>query len=60
MRFAIQRVDGFCSQIVKSAMVAGRPIKAPGIPYRKSHIKNANSITNGEIASALPVRIGSK
>jgi len=38
----------------------GRPINAPGMPIKKSQIKNANSMTKGEIARAVPVSIGSK
>ena len=57
---AIQRVDGFHSKTVKIAIVAGRPMNAPGIPQRNPQKKNAINITKGEIPRVFPEISSSK
>jgi hypothetical protein len=46
-RLATQRLDGCCSQIVRTAMTIGAPMKAPAIPQRKVQKKTARGNRNG-------------
>src|ERR1700730_4661781 len=60
MSVAIQRLDAYCSQIVRNAIVRGTPINAPGMPQRKLQKNTANSTRKGEIARVAPASSGSR
>jgi hypothetical protein len=56
---AIGSVDLCCSQIVRMAIIIGRPIKAPAIPQRKLQKNTASRTMNGDIDKAAPAIRGS-
>src|SRR5262249_48431918 len=57
---AIHSVDLCCSQMVKIAIIIGRPIKAPAIPQRKLQKNTASRTMNGDIDKAAPAIRGSR
>ena len=59
-RSATQRLEECCSQIVKTAIMIGTPMKAPEIPHRNVQKNTANRTTEGEIDRALPETRGSR
>src|SRR5271165_1367580 len=48
-RTAIQRLPGYCSQMVRQAMAMGTPIRVPGRPQRKLQKNTEKTTKNGEM-----------